>query len=486
MLILRYLFLLCIFAGNKDIFGGMVMSRNKKQLLPFVKAAGLLVLLIFIGLTPVFAAGGQAEKGGTGQKVDLKWWSNGRHDLAYRTAGVEQFNAANPDIQIKYEVFTEDYFNTLELSFQSGQAPDMFSSANNPVMYYVERNMCLPLNDYITPQFRARFADPFTIEGVNTVDGKQYSLPEVGVTFRLMYNKEIFKAAGIPEPPKTMDEYYTIAKRITDWGKSRGIYGTAQQLKVVNSVGERVFDQLAYRNGSSSYNFRTGRYDFSVMKPVLEYFRRMYADGIMFPGSEGMEIDMVRAQFADGKIAMYFNGSWEVGIYAKGGQFPAKQDWGAVVYPGLKTPNPAGKTKLWGAGNSWAISTSCKNPDAAWKYFEFLFSDEIVGGYQGGGYGFILLPDAAAKAAVPEGMIGFKEFSINPAVEKIWPVSPDMLNLVVEGRRAYEIYVAIVIGAVDMDAGLADLTTRYNVALDKGVADGTVKRTIDVSFDPTK
>jgi multiple sugar transport system substrate-binding protein len=445
----------------------------------------LMALAVLAGLAPVFAAGGQPASGTGDGKIVLKWWSNGRHDLTFRNAGVEEFNNANPDIQIVYEIFTEDYFNTLELSFQSGQAPDMFACTSNPMGYYVERNMCIPLNKYITPAFRAKFAEPFSIEGVNTINGQQYSLPHTGVSFRLMYNKEIFKAAGIAEPPKTMDEYYIIAKRITDWGKSRGIYGTAQQFKVVNSVGERVFDQLAYRNGFSNYDFRTGRYNFSVMKPVLEYFRRMYADGIMFPGTEGMEIDMVRAQFAEGKIGMYFNGSWEVGIFAKDGQFPAKQDWGVVPLPGLTNPNPTGKTKLWGAGNFNAITTACKNPDAAWKYFEYLFSDKVIQEYQGGGFGFLLV-NAAAKAPVPAGITGFKEFSINPALEKVWPVSPDMQTMVVEGRRAYEIYTAIVLGAVNIDAGLADLTARYNTALDRGIANGTVNRTIIPDFDPAK
>jgi multiple sugar transport system substrate-binding protein len=450
----------------------------------------LVIIFLFAAMSPepVFPTGGQQPSAGTGSDkiVELKIWSNERHALAFRQAGFDKFADLNPGIKINYEVFTEDYFNTLELSFQSGQSPDIFNCRANPAPYYVERNMLIPLDSYITPQFRARFAEPFSIENINTVDGKQYSLPAEGVSFRIIYNKEIFQAAGIAAPPKTLDEYYSIVKKITDWGKSNGIYGTAQQFKVPTSVGERVFDQFAYRNEFSSYNFRTGRYDFSVMKPILGLFRRMYAEGLMFPGTEGMEIDMVRAQFAEGKIGMYCNGSWEVGIFASNGQFPAKQDWSAAPYPGINTPNPKGKTKIMSAGNSWGISTSCKNPGSAWKLFEYMFTEDYLAAFQEGGYGFVTMPGAVAKVTPPIGMKGFMEFSTDSSLEKIWPVPPDMLNMVVEGRRAHEIYVAIVLGVADIDAGLEDLTTRYNTALDRGVANGTVKRIIDANFDPAK
>jgi multiple sugar transport system substrate-binding protein len=451
------------------------------------------IRVLFLGILLGFNfrhlyAGGQSggSPEGTGKKTEIKVWANVRHDLAFRTACIERFNAGQPDINVVYEVFTDNYFNTLELSFQSGQAPDIFLSAFNPILYYVERNMVQPIDKYLSPQFREKMGEPFSIDGVNTVDGKQYTFSENGVTHRLVYNKEIFRDAGIAGPPRTMDEYYATVKKITEWGRSRGIYGTAQHFKTPMTVSERVFEQVGFRNGITPYNFNTGRYDFSVMKPVLDYFRRMYAEGLMFPGTEAMESDMVRAQFADGKVGMYLGTSHVVSLYAKNGQFPAKQEWGVAPHPGLKDPEPRGKTKIWRAGNSWAISSACKNPDAAWKFLEFIFNEDNLTAYQEGGYGFVAMPAAAKRARAPEGMIGFKECSVNPDLDRVWPVPPDALNMTVEGRRAYEIYVAIVLGAVDMDAGLGDLTSRYNAALEKGVANGTVKRIIDPAFDPAK
>lgn len=38
------------------------------------------------------------------------------------------------------------------------------------------------------------------IDNVNRLDGKVYSLPNTGLTMRLVYNKDIFTKAGIQNP----------------------------------------------------------------------------------------------------------------------------------------------------------------------------------------------------------------------------------------------------------------------------------------------
>lgn len=444
--------------------------------------AGLLVLLVSALVSGVYG-GGQPQGQAAGGSAELVLWTAQRADLAIREKRLAEFSAAHPDIKVKMEIFTENFLSTLELSYASGQSPDIFQVADNNVSYFVERNMVQPLDKYITPAYKARFGDLYSIDQVNTVDGKVYTLPERGVTYRLLYNKDIFDKVGISGPPKTLDELYEYSKKITEWGKKDGIYGIGMQLKTPFSVGERVFDQIGSRNGIAAYNFKTGKYDYSVMKPVVDVFRRLYAEQIMFPGVEGLEIDPLRTQFADGKIAMYYNGSWEPTIYEPKGQFPHKYRWGAAPLPGIGTPNPVGRTDIKNAGKSWAISSSCKNPDAAWKYIEFMLSDEYMTEYHQGGYGLVIIPSVTAKAKSPE-IPGWAEFTMNPALETIWPVRPDTIGLQVEGRNAYDTYIAIVLGAVNIDTALADLTTRYNTALDKAVAEGSMKRIINTTFNP--
>jgi multiple sugar transport system substrate-binding protein len=458
------------------------ICERRKRYMKSLKIKCLFALCALVIAANGFCNGSKQETG-SGKKAELVLWTAQRADLAIREKKLAEFNAANPDIQVKMEIFTENFLSTLELSYASGQSPDIFQVADNNASYFVERNMVQPLDKYITPAYKARFGDLYSIDQVNTVNGKVYTLPERGVTYRLLYNKDIFDKVGISAPPKTLDELYEYSKKITDWGKKDGIYGIGMQLKTPFSVGERVFDQIGFRNSIAAYNFKTGKYDYSVIKPVVDVFRRLYAEQIMFPGVEGLEIDPLRTQFADGKIAMYYNGSWEPTIYAPGGQFPHKYRWGAAPLPGIKTATPTGRTDIKNAGKSWAISSSCKNPDAAWKYIEFLLSDQYMTDYHEGGYGMVIIPSVTAKAKAPA-IPGWEDFTMNPALETIWPVRPDTVGLQVEGRNAYDTYVAIVLGAVNIDTALADLTARYNTALDKAVAEGSLKRIINTAFNP--
>ncbi|MCB6342562.1 ABC transporter substrate-binding protein [Enterocloster lavalensis] len=415
---------------------------------------------------------------------DIVVWTGQRADAAYRDELLKSYNEAHPESNVKMEIFTEDYATTLELAFTSKQAPDIFQVVNN-AQYYVERDMLLPLDEFITDEFKARFGDLYSIDQVNNVDGKMYTLTERGITYRLLYNKDIFEQVGIKEPPKNMDEVYEYAKQITEWGRDQGIYGFAMQLKTPASVGERVIDQVGFRNGISAYDYQKGTYDYSVMAPVLEPFCRMYEEQIMFPGVEGLDIDPLRTQFAAGKIGMYIYGNWESTIYAENGQFPAQCQWGVVPIPGVGTDNPTGRTDIKNAGKSWGIASTCQNPKEAWEYISYMLSDDYMTGYHEQGYGTVIIPSVVEKAKSPD-IPGAKEFGMSEELDMIWPVRPDTAGLKLEGKNAYDVYASIILGATEMDEGLNDLTKRYNEGLDKSEADGVVKRVVIPDFTPAK
>lgn len=425
--------------------------------------------------------GAQTQEGKTPKEILV--WTGQRADAVYREKKLEEYNTANPDSKVKMEIYTEDYASTLELAFTSKQSPDIFQVVNN-AQYYVERYMLMPLDDFITDDFKARFGDLYSIDQINNVDGKMYTLSERGITYRLLYNKDIFDQVGLAGPPKTMEEVYDYAKQITEWGKNEGIYGFAMQLKSPSVVGERIIDQIGFRNAISAYDYKTGKYDYSVMKPVLEPLRNMYIEQIMFPGAEGLDSDPLRTQFAAGKIGMYIYGNWEFTIYAEGGQFPAECNWGVASIPGIGTENPTGRTDIKNAGKSWGISSDCKNPEEAWKYIEYILSDDYLKGYQEGGYGTVIIPSVSNIASTPD-ITGAAEFAMDESLDMIWPVRPDeKAGLSIEGKNAYDVYTAIILGAADMESSLQDLTERYNTGLDTSEKNGSVKRVMIPDFSP--
>ena len=452
----------------------------------FWSLASAIMLTCGIGLTGCSGASDSniestaAVSENSGGEEMLICWTGQRADAAFREEKLKQWNAEHPDAQVDMEIYTEDYATTLELAFTSKQAPDIFQVVNN-AQYYVERDMLMPLDKFLTEEEKERYGDLFAIDSVNRVDGQMYTLTERGITYRLLYNKDIFEAAGIQEPPKTMDEVVEYARKITEWGKDQGIYGFAMQLKSPATIGERVIDQVGYRNEICAYDYTTGTYDFSVMKPVLEPFRQMYEEKIMFPGAEGLDTDPMRTQFAAGKIGMYIHGNWEPTIFAENGQFPAQCNWSAVPIPGIGTDDPKGRTDIKNAGKSWGISSTCKNPEKAWEYIQYMLSDDYMKEYHEAGQGTVIIPSVTKIANQPD-MAGAEEFAMNDALDMVWPIRPDNSGMKLEGKSSYEVYASIILGATDIDEGLSDLTQRYNAGLEQSEADGLVERVIIEDF----
>lgn len=413
------------------------------------------------------------------EKVKIVWWTMSRHDMDFMNEKIAKFNEENPDIEIEYNVQTENYQQNLELAFQSGEAPDIFFLVNN-AKYYVDREMIEPLDPYIDDEIKTRFGKILKVDLENYVDGKIYSLANKGVTFRLVYNKELFEKSNLPGPPQTLDELVEYSEKITEMGKEEGVYGYAMNLKNPYSALYRSFDQIASLSGISAYDYVEGQYDFEKVKPVLMSYKDMYANQSMFPGVESLDIDPLRSQFAEGKIGMYISGNWEVGVYAN--QFPTEIDWGAAPVPtvdGVK-----GTSEIEKAGRWMGISSQSEYKDEAWRVLEWFYSDEILSEYHENGLGFSVVPSIVEKSELPQ-IKGSSDFNLTDGLDGLWPLAPHKQGLVVEGMNMYDVYAAVIIGAMDIEEAINDLNFRYNDALKKAIESGKLNETIISDFDPS-
>jgi len=228
------------------------------------------------------------------EKTKLVWWTHQRHDMDFMQEKVNAFMAENPDIEIEYVVMTDNYAQNLELAFQSGDEPDIFSMRGTAA-YYHDREMIAPLDEYITADHRERFGKLLEIVDNNYVDGHTYSFPNFGNIFRAVYNKDLMDKAGITKIPTTLSEYVEAITKMTEVGKADGQYGFAINLKTPGGAFNRAIDKIAEASGLQPYDYTTGKYDFSGMKPIVSAFAKMYKDNLMFPGVELLGMDPLRS-----------------------------------------------------------------------------------------------------------------------------------------------------------------------------------------------
>jgi multiple sugar transport system substrate-binding protein len=420
----------------------------------------------------------EASSTPAGKPIQLKYWTDDRHDQEYIKEMINKFNKENGEnITVELTVMSENYTQSVDIAFSSNQAPDVLRLKSANTVEFVKKGYLAPLDEHLTDDIKAKFGN-LLIDNVNRFDGKVYSLANTGLTLRLVYNKDIFAKAGIANPPTSLQEMVDAAKKITEVGKSEGIYGFALNFKNPLRAFERSAREILTLSGYQGMGFdmKTGQFDFAPYAQVVEYFKQMYEDGSILPGAETLDIDPLRAQFAAGKIGMYLCFSTEPGVYKD--QFPTEINWAGALAPTL-TGEIKGTSEIVSAGTWLGINAKSEHSDAAWKFVQFMYGDDILTTYHEKGFGISVVPSIAEKAKNPDikGMEGF----LVGEHDSLWPVSPAVAP---EGANYGDVFFKYMLTGGDIKAITADLNTRYNAALTKAVEKGEAKVAPNPAFDP--
>ena len=421
-----------------------------------------------------------------GDKTKVVIWSKDRHDADLITAKVEEYNASNTDnIEVDYQIYTENYEQAIDMAFQSGEAPDIIVHQTQIFQKYVNSGKWADYNDLMDDEFKAMFSSVI-IPGMNEIDGKLYYVPTTGTTGRLFYNKDIFKKAGITNPPATLEEMVEDAKIITKKLSSEGIYGFAANMKSpASALGRALLYQAERELGIQlGYDYAAGKYDFSGYAPIISAWKELMSPEAAFPGCESLDIDPLRTQFAAGKIGMYISFTHaEPGVLKN--QFPMSDEWGVVQVP-VSGGNVTG-AQSYTANGGYLFNADSKNLDAAWTAYRKIFTDiDYLVDYYEGGFGISIIPTVIEKAKAPEVYVDNTDLLIGDT-DAIWPATPQEANanvFIVEGMDMYTTFAAMMIGDTDIESGLQDLTDRYNATLQSGIEDGSIKAIKIDGFDP--
>ncbi|MEK5235707.1 sugar ABC transporter substrate-binding protein [Paenibacillus sp. FSL L8-0470] len=449
----------------------------RKQLLLTASSVVLAFGLTACGNSDTTDKSGETGGSAPGEKTKISYWTGDRHDAEFVKEKVAEFNETNTDgIEVELVVKGDDFDTALDLSFQTSDAPDIIRVKENTIGTFYKKEYLAPIDEYLSEELKAKFPE---MVDLNTFDGKRYSLPNYGTTMRLIYNKDLFAKAGIQNPPTTLQELVDTAKKLTEAGKADGAYGFAQNFKNPPSALGRSSRVIAEMSGYGGfgYDFKTARFDFSGFKPIIEAFKQIKDNGSMLPGVESLDIDPLRAQFAEGKIGMYLSFSSEPGVYSK--QFPAKIDWAAAPAPTIDG-NVKGASGFLG-GQWLALSSKSEHKDAAWKFMEFMYSDQMLTAYQENGYGISMVPSISAAAKTPE-VNGIEGFLPNK-YDGVWPVYPTVAP---EGMKSDDAFFKYMLNGGDLDAIITDLNKRYNAALDDAMKNDGLKAEPDAGFDPAQ
>lgn len=422
----------------------------------------------------------------TGEKTVITVWTKDRHDADFMQMKIDEYNVGNEDnIEVKYEIYSDNYPQAVDMVFQNGEAPDMFVFQEQVYQNYVNAGKYVDLSTFMDDEFKKTFATNM-IDGFNVIDGKCYFVPTAATSCRLFYNKEIFERVGIAVAPQTLEELVDAAKLITEQLSGEGIYGFAANMKGAQSALSRSLIKQGERELGIKfgYDFAAGRYDFTGYENLVAAWKTLMSPECAFPGCESLDIDPLRTQFAAGKIGMYMSFTHaEPGVYVN--QFPMEQEWGCVQLP--VTGGEVAGAEHYQPLNGYLFNAESKNLDAAWKVYRAIFTNvDILKEYYEGGYGISTVPAVIEQAKPAQYYLDNPDLLVTDT-DKVYPYTPQEANVdgvIVEGQNMYQTMAEMILGDMDINTGLQDLTDRYNKALDAGIAEGSITEVKIDNFDP--
>ncbi|MEG0565422.1 MAG: sugar ABC transporter substrate-binding protein [Hungatella sp.] len=353
-----------------------------------------------------------------GEKVVLKVvdWSDSTK--VRREAFHKKFMEENPDVTIEYTVLTGDQFKETVISaIKAGNAPDLFPIPSGmKLSSVVDENWYMPMNEYVTDEFLGSFGDGALNEGITTLDGKVYVLPEAAniINTLMFYNKDVLKEAGIDETklPKTWSEFSAVCKKVTEAGKGKfyGIIDSGAQTNrlelelrsLASTAGAKCSDisQLMLVDGQNTMNS-------PAMVQAFDFFNSLVQDGSFHPDSVTLKAPEARALFAQNQAAFLVQGSWCISTWRKDNP---ELNFGVMPLP-VPDAGAAGKLPYVGAQPWMGISANCAHPDVAAKYLMALYSEDYQAGLVEDG-GFVSVIDSVNKTAMTdEAMLAYYELN---------------------------------------------------------------------------
>ncbi|MDD2971326.1 MAG: sugar ABC transporter substrate-binding protein [Lachnospiraceae bacterium] len=201
-----------------------------------MKKAMALLLTAAIGLGSV-ACGGKTRDTASGEEaVTITIMQANSPDKAYFDKMGDAFTAKHPNIKVEVIAVPYDNFDSkLQTLVASGNAPDITTHVQAMgFMDFYSKDMLLDLSPYIAESgFDYKEAGiPENVMESSMMDGKIYGIPLNTFTSVLVYNKDIFDAAGVEYPPSdyedkswTYDKMVEMAKKLTSGEEGNKTYG---------------------------------------------------------------------------------------------------------------------------------------------------------------------------------------------------------------------------------------------------------------------
>jgi arabinogalactan oligomer/maltooligosaccharide transport system substrate-binding protein len=291
-------------------------------------AATALVASLALAAT---ACGG-SDSGKADGPVTLTWWdtSNATNEAPTYKALIKQFEAAHKDIKVKYvNVPFDQAQNKFDTAAGSSGAPDVLRAEVGWTPAFAKKGYLLPLDGTDALADKSKFQSSLIEQA--QYEGKTYGVPLVTDTLALVYNKALFKKAGITEAPTTWAELKSDAAKVKAQTGVDGYWGSAQGY---------YSEPFLYGEGTDTVDADAKK--ITVNSAAAQKAYRTWLG--LFSGKGLHKVDATADSYAhrqdafvNGKVAAIIEGPWEITNFYKGSAFSDKSNLGIATVPAGST-----------------------------------------------------------------------------------------------------------------------------------------------------
>jgi multiple sugar transport system substrate-binding protein len=288
---------------------------------------------------------------------------------------IEGFKKKFPNITVHHTGNQDD--DKLDQSIRGGTPPDVaISFYTDNLGNWAQSGAFQDLKPYIDRDKIDVDQIPQAVRDYTTFEGKRAAMPLLADAFGLYYNKDLFAQAGIANPPKTTDELFEDAKKLTKFGADGSIevagflpsmpfYGNLAEVwspmfgaKYLNAQGKSGL------GGSAQWKEM-----FEFQKKLVDFYGKDKVE--KFKAGLGDEYSPDNG-FQKGKLAMALDGEFRTAFIAD----TAKD----LKYGTAPAPVSASNSSMYGGGlvtgTIIGMPKGVKNPGASWELIKYLTLDK--------------------------------------------------------------------------------------------------------------
>ena len=375
----------------------------------------------------------------------------------------DAYTAKNPDVTIEVQVTSwNEYWTKLEAAAESNTMPDIFWMHTNQILYYSDFGMLADVtdlyNDVEADYYQNHFSE-ISIGNAQGSNGRMYGVPKDKDNIFLVYNKEMFDAAGVSYPDEnwTWDDLTAASAQIYD---KTGKYGF-----MAYNDDQMGYWSFVYQAGGCilTEDKTKAGFDQPGTKKGMEFYVGMQ-DNDWCPKQTYFAETAPGTAFFSEVGAMYVEGNWE--LMNKCINFP-NMDGKWDIAPMPKCPDPVSGDGRATISNGLCYSTAAKGKtrDIALDVIKFFGTEEAqllassygaaISAYNGTEQPYFDAFDKAGYDINVEIVMDQFEYgvqNVNNAAKPKWK-SPvlDELNKVYNGQQSLDSAMANIQNIIDTE-----------------------------------